>query len=187
VDAGAAFLVGPDNGLLMPAVDRLGEIHGTAARLYAVDRPDLYLDHRHDGHTFHGRDRFAPVTAALLRGEGPGSLGIEIDDPIRLDLPEPRREDGCLLGTVVHIDRYGNLVTDVPSRWLERPLKRAEVETATGPREVPRRIRHYAELAPGEAGMLPGSLGTEEFSLPGESLATRWRVTIGAPVRIYLR
>ncbi len=105
---------------------------------------------------------------------------------MRLAAPPPERHDPVLVGRVVHIDHFGNLVTDIPSAWVDRPLARAEVGDGTG-HTATRRVTHYGAMRSGEPTVVPGSLGTEELSLPGESLAAKWRITIGVPVRLHLR
>jgi len=165
------FLVAPDNGLLTPLL-------GPEAEVRAVERPDLFLTGL--GSTFHGRDRFAPVAAWLLRGEPLAALGPEIADPVRLAGEPPRREERLLLGRVVHVDRFGNLVTDIPSDWLPPGPCRATVDG----RSTARRAGHYAEVPPGEPALLPGSLGTLEIAAGGASLARLWGVERGARVRI---
>ena len=177
--AGQAF-VAPDNGLLDPFL-------AGARAVRAADRPDLYR--AGPGATFHGRDRFAPLAAALLAGETPAALGPEITDPVRLPGLPPRREAGVLLGRVVHVDRFGNLVTDIPSGWLaEDPAApeagRAALRAEIGGHAATVRAGHYRELPAGEAGVLPGSTGTLELALDGENLARRWGVGRGAPVRV---
>jgi hypothetical protein len=107
-------------------------------------------------------------------------LGPEISDPVLLPLEAPRREPGSASGQVVHVDRYGNLVTDIPADWLPDGACRAEI----GGRSVTHRAGHYAEIPFGEAAMIPGSLGTVELSLKGDDLARRWIVERGASVRI---
>lgn len=186
--AGHLF-VAPDNGLLTPwlggpAGDPGGDGSPPAADVRSVEREDLWLPA--PGATFHGRDRFAPTAAALLRGEPPGELGPRLDAPVRIDDEPPRRarapEGGEeLVGRVVEVDHFGNLITNLPSAWLgdAEPLR---VEIAG--RRVGRRVACYAELAPGEPGLLPGSRATLELSLPGESLAGRWGVGRGEAVRI---
>jgi hypothetical protein len=175
---GGSWLVAPDNGLLTSLLARTESIR-------AVERSELFL--AGPGHTFHGRDRFAPVAAWLLRGGGGQGeeLGPEIADPVRLAIAPPRREGESLAGRVAHVDHYGNLVTDIPWDWLPADICRAcraEVES----HRTDRRVTHYAEIPPGEAAMLPGSLGTVELSLCGADLAHRWHVGRGAGVRIYL-
>lgn len=168
---GSGWLVLPDNGLLTL-------LRGSVQSIRSVERTDLFLPG--PGQTFHGRDRFAPVAAWLLRGEPSGELGPEIDDPVLLPREAPRREPGRASGQVVHVDRYGNLITDIPSVWLPDGPCRAEVAG----RPVTRRAGHYAELPQGEAAIIPGSLGTVELSLKGDDLARRWSVERGASVRI---
>ncbi len=168
----SGFLLAPDNGLLTPLLDHAEEIR-------SVERSGLFLPS--PGQTFHGRDRFAPTAAWLLRGEPFAKLGPVVDDPVRLPAPPPRRGDGELLGRVVHIDRYGNLVTDIPAAWLPEGLApRVEV----GGRSTGHRVTCYADIPSGEAAFLSGSLGTIELSLNGESLSERWHVTRNTAVRI---
>ncbi|HUO86680.1 MAG TPA: SAM-dependent chlorinase/fluorinase [Thermoanaerobaculia bacterium] len=181
VAAGDHHFVAPDNGLLTAVL----ELPGVAAR--AVDREDLFLPAT--GATFHGRDRFAPLAAYLAAGGDAAALGPLVDDAVRLPIPPPRAEGraprpdaaGAVLhGRAAHVDRFGNLVTDIPVSWLGSGPCRAEI----GRQATARRAGHYAEIPQGEVAMLPGSNGTLELSLPGESLARRWGVERGATVRV---
>jgi hypothetical protein len=166
-----SWLVAPDNGLLTHLLPQAGSIR-------AVESAELFLSG--PGQTFHGRDRFAPVAAFLLRGEPGEALGPEIHDPVRLSIEPPRREPGRLTGRVAHVDCYGNLVTDIPWSWLPEGPCPVEV----GSHATDRRVTHYAEIPPGEAAYLPGSLGTVELSLDGANLAKTWHAGRGAGVRI---
>ncbi|HEY0511276.1 MAG TPA: SAM-dependent chlorinase/fluorinase [Thermoanaerobaculia bacterium] len=172
----AALFVAPDNGLLGAFLDGLD-----GAEVRSVERSDLFL--AGPGQTFHGRDRFAPVAAWLLRGGRMDELGPEIGDPVRLPAAPPRRAPGRISGRVIHIDRYGNLVTDIPAGWLPAGPCRAEVGGSAAC-ATSRRVTHYAEIPAGEAAMLAGSLGTLELSLNGEDLARRWSVARGAAVEL---
>ncbi|HET9210452.1 MAG TPA: SAM-dependent chlorinase/fluorinase [Thermoanaerobaculia bacterium] len=171
VRSGSGLFVAPDNGLLDPFLD--------GAEVRSVERSELFLVS--PGQTFHGRDRFAPIAAALLRGERLESLGPEIPDPVRWAATPPRREPGRISGRVIHVDRYGNLVTDVPAAWLPPGPCRARIGVGNS---TSRRASHYAEIPPGEAAMIPGSLGTVELSLNGEDLARAWKIARGAAVGI---
>jgi len=174
VRADSGIFVAPDNGLLDPFLD--------GAEVRSVEREDLFL--QGPGQTFHGRDRFAPTAAWLLRGEGLARLGPVIPDPVRLPSSPPRREPGRISGRVIHVDRYGNLVTDIPAGWLPPGPCRATLGGETGGKATSRRAGHYAEIPPGEAAMIPGSLGTVELSLNGEDLARAWKIARGAAVEI---
>lgn len=168
-DQASGWLLAPDNGLLSPFLDRAEEIR-------SVEKADLFLVS--PGQTFHGRDRFAPAAAWLLRGEPFAALGPAVDDPVRLPIAPPRREPERIVGRVAHVDRYGNLVTDIPASWLPAAPCRVEV----GDRTARLHAACYAEIPPGAAAVLSGSLGTIELSLNGESLAQRWGVTRGTAV-----
>ncbi|HEX3265201.1 MAG TPA: SAM-dependent chlorinase/fluorinase [Candidatus Limnocylindrales bacterium] len=99
------ILVGPDNGLLVPAAERLGgpaavrELENRAWMLPATSA------------TFHGRDIFAPIGAHLAIGEPFDDVGPELDAAslVRLDLPEPEARQGRLATGVVYVDSFGNL------------------------------------------------------------------------------
>ena len=179
VRTASACFVAPDNGLL---TGLLTPVLDGAVAIRAVERSDLFLSG--PGQTFHGRDRFAPVAAWLLRGGSEAELGPEITDPRRLAAPPPRREPGRISGRVVHIDRYGNLVTDVPAAWLPAGPCRAQVSGPLGEQFASLRVSHYAEIPAGEAALLTGSLGTLELSLNGDDLARRWGVSRGAAVQV---
>jgi S-adenosylmethionine hydrolase len=101
-------LVGPDNGLLMPAAERLGgvvaavDIGESRERLQPVSR------------TFHGRDIFAPVAAALAAGEALEDVGelLELEQLRRMGIPSAQLEAGVLTAHVLRSDTFGNLILD---------------------------------------------------------------------------
>lgn len=170
----SAVFVGPDNGVL-DAVLADTAVHSVAAdRLF---RPG-------PGETFHGRDRFAPVAAYLAAGGRLGALGPTVADPVRLGLPRARKVPGGACGRVAHIDRFGNLVTDLPAEWL---LDRQVGAVHVAGREITLGVRHYAEIPAGTAAWMVGSLGTVELARPGESLARGWGVSRGEPVELAFR
>ena len=206
-ETATALLLAPDNGLLTPL---LGQ-----ARTRAVERNDLYLPG--PGSTFHGRDRFAPIAAFLLRGGSAAELGPEIADAVRLPGTPPRREPGLLAGSVVHIDRFGNLVTDIPADWLPAappttdatsqapppvpsaalppPAERSKTAAAIATQVVARvgshtavhLAGHYDEIPRHAVALLVGSLGTLELAMRGENLAQRWGVVTGTAVQVRWR
>jgi S-adenosylmethionine hydrolase len=172
VETARGFLVGPDNGLFTSLL-----AEAVAPKVRSVTHTELFLDG--PGATFQGRDRFAPVAAALLRGDAAASLGPEIDDPVRLAGEAPTREPRRLAGTVMHVDRFGNLVTDLPTSWLPAGVSfRAEVAG----RSTGLWATHYAEIPAGEPALLPGSLGTLELALANGDLARVWGMGRGARV-----
>ena len=100
-----AFLVGPDNGLLVPAANSLGGI----ARAVSLTNPDYHL--HPVSNTFHGRDIFAPAAAHLAAGLDVKRLGEEVATAslVRVELPSIQRQsDGGVTTTIIGVDRYGN-------------------------------------------------------------------------------
>jgi S-adenosyl-L-methionine hydrolase (adenosine-forming) len=99
-----ACLVGPDNGLLLPAAEALGGV----ARAVLLTNPEYHL--HPVSNSFHGRDIFSPVAAHLAAGAGLGDLGEDVApaslSPI--DFPVARREDGYLAAEIIDIDSFGN-------------------------------------------------------------------------------
>ena len=167
-----SWIVAPDNGLA-GTFCAVGEPR-------SVDRPDLYRTA--PGQTFHGRDRFAPVAAFLLAGGEGSELGSVVTDGVVAAVRPPRREDGVLRGRIRHIDRFGNAVSDIPSTWVDGALEGAWVDGY----EVARFVSHYAEIAPGEDAVLPGSLGTLELSRRDGDLASAAPIRRGSELRIVL-
>jgi S-adenosylmethionine hydrolase len=114
------LLVGPDNGLLLPAAERFGgvaeavEVSSSPWRLEPVSA------------TFHGRDVFAPVAARLAAGEPLGEAGapLDPDELVRIELSQARVDAGALVARVIERDAFGNLALDAGHRTLARtPLK----------------------------------------------------------------
>jgi S-adenosylmethionine hydrolase len=106
VRAASQFFVGPDNGLFSYVYDRepSHEVFHVTASEYFRPSPSP---------TFHGRDLFAPVAAALSKGIDPPALGPRIADEVRLTPLSPVKDDsGKLRGRVIHIDRFGNCITN---------------------------------------------------------------------------
>ncbi|MGI8575366.1 MAG: SAM hydrolase/SAM-dependent halogenase family protein [Egibacteraceae bacterium] len=100
-----ALLVGPDNGLLLPAADRLGGVTRAVALTSEAHRlPEVSA-------TFHGRDVFAPAAGHLASGGELEELGppVETGELVRLELPKPESRDGWLRVCVRDIDRFGNV------------------------------------------------------------------------------
>ena len=114
--AGGQLLVGPDNGLLLWAAEALGGVD----RAHALENPAYRL--ARVSRTFHGRDVFAPAAAHLAAGVDPAELGPELDPGglVRLERPAARVGRGRVAGSVVAVDRFGNLALDLVRDDLAR-------------------------------------------------------------------
>jgi S-adenosylmethionine hydrolase len=160
--------VGPDNGLLLPALDALG---GPAL---AVELKDLGYWLASPGPTFAGRDILAPAAAHLAAGGDISALGTTLHHVSLARLPRPRmvtHPDGSLEAEVTWVDRFGNVQLAAGEGDLAgAPL--VVVVTAAGPARTARAVRTYAELADGELGILVDSYGSLALSLNGASAAS---------------
>src|SRR5512146_2555812 len=156
------FLVGPDNGVLSPAL--------LVAGARAVELP---LPPRSSA-TFHGRDVFAPAAAALARGESVDALGRLAANPIVRRTPEPtRRLDGAIEGEIIVLDRFGNAVTNLIG------LRGGTIELGT--RCIT--VRHtYSEVAPGEPVAVTGSTGFIEIAVRDGDAASALGISRGDKV-----
>jgi S-adenosylmethionine hydrolase len=170
------ILVGPDNGLLAPAAAVLGP--HTVRRL---ENPALF--HQPVSDTFHGRDIFAPVAAHLAAGTAPASVGSELASLRRLDLPEASVGRDAIDGEVIHVDHFGNLITNIAASVLDAfPAHTLSVRIATMTR-VPV-ARTYAVVAPGHTVAVIGSWGLLEIAVREGSAAAQLGAGAGTPVRV---
>lgn len=106
VETERSFYVGPDNGLLMLSAQRENVRH-----VYVVENRKYML--KSISRTFHGRDIFAPAAAYLTRGVPPSEMGSEIFDPIMPSFARPKVLDRSIRGEIIHIDDFGNLITNI--------------------------------------------------------------------------
>jgi S-adenosylmethionine hydrolase len=166
VKVGPEWWVGPDNGLLVPAIESSGGI--TAAHVL----------HTEPGSTFDGRDVFAPAIARLVSGGDPASLGGEVDPAslVRLpDLPPDHFEGAVLVTSVTHIDGFGNAQFEAGPDDLDRlavPVgSRVEVELASGQTLDAKRVEAFGDLGRGEFGLLVDGNGHLALVLDRSSAA----------------
>jgi S-adenosylmethionine hydrolase len=159
--------VGPDNGLFGHVYERVRPF-----KVFQLTNRDFFRDDVCA--TFHGRDVFAPVAGALARGVRAEELGPEVEDYVRLPSAAPERfAGGALAGAVIHVDRYGNCVTNITPRDLtEEALARGARLRVCG-REIRDFRRFFAEGegAGGEPFALWGSAGLLEIAVFRDSAA----------------
>ncbi|HYA11089.1 MAG TPA: SAM-dependent chlorinase/fluorinase, partial [Thermoplasmata archaeon] len=167
-----SVLVGPDNGVLGPLCDALGG--GTAFR---IDPTRLDAAPR-VGTTFDGRDVFAPAAAQIATGTDPGALGPPIGLR-RLPVAGPKRTATGANGSVLHIDRFGNLVTDVPTSWVPRGTSSVGVRLGRVRRRVAF-VTSYEQGGRGRLLALGSSFGTLELAVGAGRAADRARAGVGS-------
>jgi S-adenosylmethionine hydrolase len=108
-----SLYVGPDNGLLMLAAHK-----EQIKNVYTIDNPKYMLSYI--SKTFHGRDIFAPAAAHLTRGNKPSDFGPAIRDYVFPEFAKPVARDGELRGEILHIDDFGNIVSNISAEDLEK-------------------------------------------------------------------
>jgi S-adenosylmethionine hydrolase len=176
-----ATFVAPDNGVLSYVVSRekveeIVNLTNPRFHLFPVSR------------TFHGRDIFAPVAAYLARGVPLAELGEPLADIITFPLPRPvLRPDGNIVGQVIHIDRFGNLITSITAKDLADHVLPGEVIVGIKGQSIRGISGTYAEVAPGELLALVGSSGHLEISVCGGSAARTLGAKLGDEVLLRVR
>lgn len=179
VGDGMSVLVGPDNGLLAPAVAMVGG----ASRAVELTNEALHLPA--PGPTFAGRDVFGPVAAHLCNGIAFEQLGARLDPVSLLPglLPVSREEDGALVAEVLWADRYGNLQLNVDPEELDAFGEQIAV-VLDGTRRIARRVERYGELRTGEIGLLVDSYGLAALVANRSSAAVELHADAGDQVRL---
>ncbi|MBX5468368.1 MAG: SAM-dependent chlorinase/fluorinase [Thermoleophilaceae bacterium] len=157
------ILVGPDNGVLSLAWERSGGV----TEAYDVSRSPHRLEPV--SATFHGRDIFAPVAAALAAGAELAEAGerVDPDELERIELPRPRREGDSLVAHVLSIDRFGNAALNVG----HEELAGTGVEVGQGVELEARGERYHATFAQTFADVRPGEILVYEDSYRALSVA----------------
>lgn len=164
------YFIAPDNGILSFV------LHG--AVVYEITTEDVRLPVV--SNTFHGRDIFAPAAAHLSLGKKPADLGPRVFDPVVIPESLPQKTTNGIIGEVIHIDRFGNLITNITPDLLPAfPI----VEFA-GTR-IDRVRRTYSEAEHDQLFLIAGSAGFIEISVREASAASLFAISPGE--RIFVR
>jgi S-adenosyl-L-methionine hydrolase (adenosine-forming) len=169
VEADGRLLVGPDNGTFTRVFHDAAQVRVVRIENTAFMRDVVSA-------TFHGRDVFAPAAAHLALGRTLDELGPVVPDALMLELPVPRRDSAHLHGEVIHVDRFGNLVTNIPADAVT-----AGVRVAVCGRMCAL-VPTYAEAEPGGLVCVVGSRGMLEISVRDGSAADFLGAARGATV-----
>ena len=178
-ESGDYRFVAPDNGVLTAVFDEQApkRIVELTERKFA--RPTV-------SRTFEGRDRFAPAAAWLAKGTDLAALGRSAGAIQRLEIPRPRVEDDRIVGEILAVDRFGNLITNIDRRTFER-IAGGALDVTAGGHTVPKVVSTYADASAGELCALFGSTDRLEIAANGASAAAALGLERGAPVQIARR
>lgn len=180
IQVGETIFVAPDNGVISLAVAELSANETISPVAVQLDNPRYWLPRV--SNTFHGRDIFAPVAAQLACGASLSELGTPVVSWTTLTTPAPdRRPDGALVGQVIYIDIYGNLVTNINPEQLD-DFDTAKLCIQVGKRELRGLGRTYSDVAPGEIAALIGSPWKLEIARRDGNAAQALGVKLGDKV-----
>ncbi len=163
-EGGGYIFVGPDNGIFSFVYER-----ESGVRVFSAT-DDRYFRHPVSP-TFHGRDVFAPVAAHLSRGVKPDEIGEVIEDYIRFEIPRPQMTDSTegrnlIRGEIIHIDRFGNCVTNFTPADLKPDQINPSVRFYFGGLEIRQFGAFFAEAENREdLFCYPGSAGFWEIAI----------------------
>ncbi len=177
--SGGQFFVGPDNGLLIPAAQRLG-----APKIYSIEHEKYF--HTPVSRTFHGRDIFAPVAAYLANGLPPEQLGPPVTDWVKLSFGQGIRRGPILEGEIIYVDSFGNVITNIAGELLRELAEPGVVLVVEGARKSAsaRRAEAYGEAEPHGLIVTVGSHGQVEIAANRDSAAQRLRARPGEAILI---
>jgi S-adenosylmethionine hydrolase len=173
VHAHGQLFVGPDNGLFSDLLDAPGaKVRLIANRKFLLPAVSS---------TFHGRDVFAPVAAHLALGVSPAQIGPLISDAIRVPSQAVQASAGRWLGEVIHVDRFGNLITNLPANCAAGSTG---LVLKIGSHELREVASSYAAMAPRAPAMVAGSSGYLEVAVNQDSAARLLGLGVGTPVEL---
>jgi S-adenosylmethionine hydrolase len=177
------LLVGPDNGLLVPAAERLGGL----AAAYEITNREYALEPV--SATFHGRDIFAPAAAHLTNGLDPVRLGpaIEAERLIRPEIPQPEIGERRVRATCIYVDRFGNIQLNLHADQVERlgivPGRQIEVELAMD-RFYAIAARTFADARAGDIVLYEDAYRNIALAISRGNAAETFGVRAGMEVRL---
>ncbi len=180
VETERGFYVGPDNGLLMLAAHKEGIV-----KVYHIVNPKYMLSRV--SRTFHGRDIFAPAAAHLAAGTSPSEFGPAIRDYVFPEFAKPQAGKGEVVGEVLHVDGFGNIISNISAEDLERAgfregdslLVRLGAKTLTL-----RFCSAYGEVPAGAALAIIGGSGFLEVAVNRGSASRTFKAKVGGSFQV---
>ncbi|GIV58991.1 MAG: hypothetical protein KatS3mg043_0080 [Rhodothermaceae bacterium] len=171
------WFVGADNGLFPLLLD------GPPDEAVELNRPAFWRTPS-PSDTFHGRDIFAPVAAHLTAGRTLADVGTPIETLQPLHWALPLIDEEGIQGWVVHVDRFGNCITNIPRQAFEKARNGRAIKCFVGNTILQRLHRTYGEVASGEPLVLFGSSDFLEIAVNAGNAAELLGIRKGAPVNV---
>lgn len=179
-----AGFVAPDNGLLTFVWEELSTGERADSHIVELDEPRYWLPQV--SATFHGRDIMAPVAAHLSAGVALGQVGRPRKEMVLLEGTRPSvQDDGTVVGQIVHIDRFGNCISNIAADWTAAMAAPGPLHLQVQDCRLDGIARTYADGQPGQPLALIGSSGRLEVAVRAGSAATELDIAIGDPIYVW--
>ena len=175
------FFVGPDNGVLVLAAEKQGvmSVHELANPRFMLPKVSK---------TFHGRDVFAPAAAHLLNGVKPAEFGPEIREAAKPEFAKVTRRNDVLVGAVLHVDGFGNIITNINEKEVAQSHVKAEVSVDLAGHKLKLKLcQAYGETKPHTPLALIGSHGFLEISINQGNAAKKFKTKPGDKIKLLLQ
>lgn len=173
------YYVGPDNGLFSLIADREG-----IERVWVLDKMKFYRNGLPSS-TFHGRDIFAPVAAALSRGDDPSQMGTLLKKIESLAVASPKMVGSAVSGEVLYVDRYGNAMTNISASFAANLKMGALVKiTIPGGSFSAPYVETYSKVAVGKSLVLKNSQGYLEIATNQGSASRQFNLKSGMSISL---
>ena len=176
---GGQYFIGPDNGIFSLLYDEF------KYKAYKLNNHKFWRKER--SRTFHGRDVFAPVAAHISNGATLKELGDPIKDLVTYHWAVPIGDKDGLQGWVIHIDRFGNLITNISEKLLEDTAGRRKVKIYVGNTIIDHLGNTFGDVEPGEPVAFIGSSGMLEVAINKGNAAKMLSVDKGAQISLVLQ
>jgi S-adenosylmethionine hydrolase len=179
VSAAGSFFVGPDNGLFTEVLEQ-----EAGAKVWQINSPQYRLETV--GSTFDGRDVFAPAAAWLSKGVPPAFFGPVVHDPIQRSLATPVWHEEVLIGRIISVDRFGNLISNITARQVRefRAVGDQSLEIHVGAYVINDLVGSYSQGNRQSPSALINSSENLEIFLQEDSAARCLQVGVGEEVRL---
>jgi S-adenosyl-L-methionine hydrolase (adenosine-forming) len=159
IEAYGHFFVGPDNGIFWPIIKDNMEV-----TVIQLSENSMYFM-PHVSSTFHGREVFAPIAAHLSLGKDFMEMGTPIDNPVEISMPLPHIINDVLYGEIMHIDNFGNIITNIRKQALEDFLQNSNPVISIGDLVIGKLDNVYFDVEEGEPLALINSSGRLEIAV----------------------
>lgn len=179
-DTGDHFFVAPDNGVMT-------HVFRESSQQFVVELTERRYTRPMVSRTFEGRDRFAPAAAWIAKGVQLSAFGRQFRDYHLLGFSEALVKNGQLVGEVLRIDRFGNIITNIGRQIFISYADRSSLQIEIGNKSIKRLVDTYADIRVGEVCGVFGSTERLEFAANAESAAERLAVVSGVPVIVRRR